>query len=257
MSEEHAASENAPIAPAGAARSDEEKKDPWPTDDELALLSSERRRWLSRVLPQLEGRVAPKGWSEVGKRFGLGKGKPDRSSVLFPCVRDCVVFDYRASGKTAVDRHIEGVLDNSEKFDQQCFVALLRHRVAFFVPGEKRGAHGYEVKELLRDESFVLAEPNLPALPEGYVYVARILPFPWFWTTSSAIRVLPKSVVDAFLGHLETELGGHGNWRRDLTTVTPDAWGSLILNAYVRSLYEEGRAREFVAAQDGPADDED
>jgi hypothetical protein len=250
MSEETIASETAETG----APVDDEKKAPWPTDDELALLSSERRRWIGRILPQLEGRVAPKGWQEVGKRFGLGKGKLDRDSALYPCVRDCVLFDYRAGGKTAVERHIEGAVDTAEKFDQQCFVAMLRHRVAFFVPGEKQGAHGYEVQELLCGETLVLAEPNLPPLPEGFVYVARILPFPWFWTTSSTLRVLPRTVVDAFLTHLERELGGEGDWRRDLPTVTPDAWAALILNAFVRSLYEEGRARETVATSSDKGD---
>jgi hypothetical protein len=245
MSEETATTE-ATEAPAAAA---EVKLPPWPEDDELALLSAERRRWVSRLLPQLEGRVAPKGWQEVGKRFGLGKAKPSAESPLFPCVRDCAIFDYRAGGKSAVERFIEGAVDRADKFEQQCFVAALRHRVAFFVPGEKKAAYGFEVTDLLRNEAVVLAEPNLPPLPEGFVYVARILPYPWFWTTAGTIRVLPKTVVDAFLGHLEQELGGEGDWRRDLATVTPDAWAALILNAYVRSLYEEAKAREAVAAE--------
>jgi hypothetical protein len=228
---------------------DEEKLPAWPSDDELALLSSERRRWIARTLAQLESRVAPKGWQEVCKRFGVAKGKPSTASPVFGCVRDCVLFDYRASGKTAFERYIESVVDTAEKFEQQCFVAALRHRVAFFVPGERKAAYGFEATDLLRSEKFVLAEPNLPELPDGYVYVARVLPYPWFWTTSSTARVLPKSVVDAFLAHLEKELGGEGDWRRDLTTVTPDAWASLILNAYVRSLYEEAKALEAVKSE--------
>lgn len=241
MSDAPNATETATTEPATAA-----KLPAWPTDDELALLSSERRRWIARTLAQLESRVAPKGWQEVAKRFGVAKGKPANESPVFACVRDCVLFDYRASGRTAFERYIEASVDGAEKFEQQCFVAALRHRVSFFVPGERKAAYGFEVTDLLRNEKIVLAEPNLPELPDGYVYVARILPYPWFWTTSSTVRVLPKAVVEAFLAHLERELGGEGDWRHDLTTVTPDAWAALVLNAFVRSLYEEAKAREAV-----------
>ena len=247
VTEETAVTETAPSEAADVAPL-------WPSDDDMALLSSERRRWVARTLPALEGRVANKGWHEVGKRFGVRKGKPQRVGPVFPCVRDCVLFDYRASGRTAIERHIEGVVDGADKFEQQCFVAALKHRVAFFIPGARKAGYGFEVTDLLRNETLVLAEPNLPELPEGLVYVARLLPFPWFSITSSTLRAIPRSVVDAFLTHLDEQLGGgNTDWRRDLTSVTPDAWAALILNAYVRSLYEEGRARE-AAAPAGAAD---
>ncbi len=226
--------------------------EPWPTDDELALLGSERRRWVNRLLPELEARVAPKGWLEVGKRFGLGRERPDPEGPVFRCVRDCVLFDYRAGGRTAVERHIEGAVDRSEKFEQQCFVAALRHRVAFLVPGRKLGAYGFEVQDLLRGETLVLAEPNLPALPAELVYVARILPYPWFWTTSGTVRALPAGVVSEFLKSVAGEFGEGTDWRVNLTSVSADAWASLILNTYVRSLYEEGKAREAASAAEPP-----
>ena len=216
----------------------------WPSDDEMALLASERRRWIARLLPSLEGRVSNKGWHEVAKRFGIPKGKPRPELHSFSCIRDCVLFDYRASGRTAMERHIEGVVDHADKFEQQCFVGALRHRVAFFSPGERLASYGFEVTDHLRNEKVVLAEPNLPALPDGLVFVARLLPFPWFSITSSTLRVLAKSVVDAFLTHLEDQLGGEeSDWRQDLGTVTPDAWATLISHAYLRSLNDEDRAR--------------
>jgi hypothetical protein len=154
--------------------------------------------------------VSGKGLEETARAIGLfdgGRIVLDGEEQV-AALSDLALYDYRASGKSAVERRLARA-QGSSAVERLLLDAMARARFVLFEIESIEPGLGVRGRDRLRGDAYLLADLGLAdTASEGLVLATRLLVFPDFAMTSGAPLVIDPSLAALIVTGLRKSMGG-------------------------------------------------